>query len=65
MLWGMAISNWMQNARKGWKTHKDSIAILTYKISNFASKFPQVKGGKIDALELYSTWNLMLMDIVT
>jgi hypothetical protein len=45
----------MQNAKKGCKTRKNSIAILAYKISSFASKFPQVKGGKINTLELYST----------
>ncbi len=65
MLWSMATSNWMQNARKGCKTCKDYVAILTYKISNFASNFPQIRGGKIDALELYSTWSLMLMEIAT
>ncbi len=65
MLRAMVASNWTQNARKGCKTRKDYFAILTYKISSFASNFPQVKGGKIDALELYSTWNLMLMEIIT
>jgi hypothetical protein len=45
----------MQNAIKGCKTCKDYVAILAYKISNFASNFPQIGGGKIDALELYST----------
>jgi hypothetical protein len=65
MLWAMAASNWTQNAIKGCKTCKDYVAILAYKISNFASNFPQIGGGKIDALELYSTWSLMLMGITT
>jgi hypothetical protein len=65
MLWAMVASNWTQNARKGCKTCKDYVAILAYKISSFASNFPQIKGGKIDTLELYSTWSLMLMEIST
>jgi hypothetical protein len=65
MLWAMVASNWMQNARKGYKTCKDYVIILAYKISNFASNFPQIKGRKIDTLKLYSAWSLMVMEIAT
>jgi hypothetical protein len=63
MLWAMVASNWMKNAKKGCKTRKFFATISTYKISSVRSNFPQIRGGKIDALELHSTWSLMLMEI--
>ncbi len=63
MLWAMVASNWTQNARKGCKTCKDFATISTYKISSSTWNSPQVRGGKIDTLELYSTWSLMLLQI--
>ncbi len=61
MLWTIVASNWTQNAKKGCKTYNASNAILAYGIFSSASNSPQIKWEKIDALELYLAWSLMLI----